>query len=993
MKKQFFRVKQLADQTFSRADKTEVLSDDLQEADRKVEYIKMACQNTGKKLASCISNQGQEKDKRLKKIPEHLLGVAMQDSGASEDDCLLGHVLVDCGKVEQDLASAELEYEIEVEQIVMAALQMVLEKDIPNIMKHKRNLSKVILDMDSARTRYQTALKHSANTGTSRVESIKTELEDAECKVEQTRDILASEMFQLVSRESEIAQTIVQYVKLQQKYHETALSHLREVIPVLERSIEDSCYKPVYGISLEEHLQVTGRKIAFPIELCVCALLELGMEEEGLFRVAGGASKLRRMKMSLDARCLTLQTALEYRDPHVIAGALKSYLRELPEPLMTHALYEDWMMAARSQHSNDARLQALWQVVQKLPQANLDNLRYLIKFLSALSRNHEVNKMTPQNIAIVIAPNLIWSQSDENSAIGMNMNAANTYSLIVDSLVSYADWFFPGDLDFYQTFARETTGMVNGMTTSIGPVPQDIPSVHPFSSGHVRSSSGEGQLIHLGESGDMKRTQSNSSLSDHSSPPHGSPKPATRRKNKPAPIPPASVASSKEQPQSFTSGTEKPDKPPRPAGPVVTTLPRPSKKHTDHHDISHPSEPTDKFQKQGTGPIGFEHFMQGSTMGRRSVDLDHTKQVAHKIQVSSGEKVPPDSCKSSEASASHGSSEAMHSPPVSDNSNTGTTTVTVTSGSVGKVSVISENPSKVCSSNTSGTSKILVTSENIQQKTCNNITSGTSTIERKQRPVAAPRSIVNINVSSGGVTAVESRSGEPATVSPSSKTSAESSRETESVGGNDVLSGVPLRRASASDGERVSKPVVPERPAALLRPTSSSFRVSRNSSDSDCATGDKPTSESERPMLERTHMYSVDKQQVSIIQVGGEREKTDSVLQRSPSVGGGVRPLSMSLPDKTSQVEKPERPPKSENVVHVSEKEHRHSSHSRTLSEGNIVDIDSNKTVILKHPPTSSGNPPGSPRVLNRPPRPQPPPPPPPTIKSRSDSTAESTDL
>jgi hypothetical protein len=51
-------------------------------------------------------------------------------------------------------------------------------------------------------------------------------------------------------------------------------------------------------------------------------------------------------------------------------------------------------------------------------------------------------------------------------------------------------------------------------------------------------------------------------------------------------------------------------------------------------------------------------------------------------------------------------------------------------------------------------------------------------------------------------------------------------------------------------------------------------------------------------------MYCVDKQQVSIIQVGGEKEKmvavpinnnnnNEPVLQRSPSIGG--RPLSMSL--------------------------------------------------------------------------------------------------
>jgi hypothetical protein len=50
----------------------------------------------------------------------------------------------------------------------------------------------------------------------------------------------------------------------------------------------ESPSKPVYGYPLEEHLLATRRKVAFPIELCVCALLELGMEEEGLFRIAGG---------------------------------------------------------------------------------------------------------------------------------------------------------------------------------------------------------------------------------------------------------------------------------------------------------------------------------------------------------------------------------------------------------------------------------------------------------------------------------------------------------------------------------------------------------------------------------------------------------------------------------------------------------------------------------------------------------------------------------
>ena len=44
----------------------------------------------------------------------------------------------------------------------------------------------------------------------------------------------------------------------------------------------------VFGQSLEDHLNATEREVAYPIELCCCCLLETGMEEEGLFRVAGG---------------------------------------------------------------------------------------------------------------------------------------------------------------------------------------------------------------------------------------------------------------------------------------------------------------------------------------------------------------------------------------------------------------------------------------------------------------------------------------------------------------------------------------------------------------------------------------------------------------------------------------------------------------------------------------------------------------------------------
>lgn len=187
-------------------------------------------------------------------------------------------------------------------------------------------------------------------------------------------------------------------------------------------------------------------------------VLEVGLYEEGIFRVAGSASKVRRLKGAFDANLVTTETLAQADehdrdyDVHVVAGALKCYLRELPEPLLTHILHDQWLEAVR-QTDHQQRLKALWVVVNQLPPVNLANLRYLVKFLAKLAANSSSNKMSPSNIAIVIAPNLIWAQRDaeeqpDMSTLGRNMSLTSDYRSIVDHLVEYNDYFFKEEIDF-----------------------------------------------------------------------------------------------------------------------------------------------------------------------------------------------------------------------------------------------------------------------------------------------------------------------------------------------------------------------------------------------------------------------------------------------------------------------------------------------------------------------------------------------------------------
>ena len=68
------------------------------------------------------------------------------------------------------------------------------------------------------------------------------------------------------------------------------------------------------------------------------------MCEEGIFRISGSVSKVKLIRNAFDAGHLDSLDLT--RDVHAVASALKSYLRELPEPLLTYSNYQDWIDAA-----------------------------------------------------------------------------------------------------------------------------------------------------------------------------------------------------------------------------------------------------------------------------------------------------------------------------------------------------------------------------------------------------------------------------------------------------------------------------------------------------------------------------------------------------------------------------------------------------------------------------------------------------------------------
>ncbi|XP_016098486.1 rho GTPase-activating protein 17-like isoform X2 [Sinocyclocheilus grahami] len=451
MKKQFNRMKQLANQTVGRAEKTEVLNDDLLMIERRLENVRFVSHNVHKKMVMCLQgNVGSDVDKRHKKLPVTALSQSMLDGGSQlGDESLIGKMMEVCGEAESKLALEQSQHEVQVERDILEPLNQLAEVDIPNILKHRKHLAKLVLDFDSAKARYQQATKAfptaaNAQAMAAKVDTLKEEMDEAQNKMEICKDQVAADMYNFSSKEGEYACYYVLLLEAQAEYHRRALASIESVLPTIQSQQDKWTEKPAFGTALEEHLKRTSREIALPIEACIMMLLETGMQEEGLFRIAAGASKLKKLKAALD--CSTSQLEEFYSDPHAVAGALKSYLRELPEPLMTYQLYEEWIQASNISDP-DKRLQALWVVCDMLPKANKTNFRYLVKFLAKLALESDVNKMTASNIAIVLGPNLLWAKTEGSLAEMAATTSVHVVS-IIELIINHSSWFFPEDVDF-----------------------------------------------------------------------------------------------------------------------------------------------------------------------------------------------------------------------------------------------------------------------------------------------------------------------------------------------------------------------------------------------------------------------------------------------------------------------------------------------------------------------------------------------------------------
>ncbi|KAK6489792.1 rho GTPase-activating protein 18-like isoform X1 [Huso huso] len=196
----------------------------------------------------------------------------------------------------------------------------------------------------------------------------------------------------------------------------------------------------LFGVPLtvlleQDQKKVPGTKVPLILQKLISHIEEEGLDTEGLLRIPGSATRIKSLCQDLEAKFYEGTFAWDSIKQHDAASLLKFFIRELPHPLLTME-YLNAFITVQKLPTRKQQLQALNLLVLFLPEPSRDTLKTLLEFLQRVIDRKEKNKMTMNNIAVVMAPNLFMfkgfrSKNGEQQEFAMATGTANLMRLLI----------------------------------------------------------------------------------------------------------------------------------------------------------------------------------------------------------------------------------------------------------------------------------------------------------------------------------------------------------------------------------------------------------------------------------------------------------------------------------------------------------------------------------------------------------------------------------
>lgn len=196
----------------------------------------------------------------------------------------------------------------------------------------------------------------------------------------------------------------------------------------------------LFGVPLatlldQDQRRAPGTKVPFILQRLINHIEEEGLDTEGLLRIPGAATRVKSLCQELESSFYDQTFPWQQLKQHDAASLLKLFIRELPHPLLT-VEYLNAFIAVNKLPTKKQQLQALNLLVLLLPEANRDTLKALVEFFQRVIDHQAKNKMTLNNVSVVMAPNIFMfkgfrAKVTEQQEFSMATSTANIVRLLI----------------------------------------------------------------------------------------------------------------------------------------------------------------------------------------------------------------------------------------------------------------------------------------------------------------------------------------------------------------------------------------------------------------------------------------------------------------------------------------------------------------------------------------------------------------------------------
>uniref|UniRef100_A0A8C5EFE3 Breakpoint cluster region protein-like n=1 Tax=Gouania willdenowi TaxID=441366 RepID=A0A8C5EFE3_GOUWI len=199
----------------------------------------------------------------------------------------------------------------------------------------------------------------------------------------------------------------------------------------------------VFGVKISTVTKRERSKVPYIVRQCLEEIERRGMEEVGIYRVSGVATDIQALKTAFDTNNKDVSVMMSEMDVNAIAGTLKLYFRELPEPLFTDELYPNFAGGITLSDSV-AKESCMLNLLLSLPEPNLVTFLFLLDHLKRVAEKESINKMSLHNLATVFGPTLL-RPAEKDSKIPTNptqpISMGDSWSLEVMAQVQVLLYF------------------------------------------------------------------------------------------------------------------------------------------------------------------------------------------------------------------------------------------------------------------------------------------------------------------------------------------------------------------------------------------------------------------------------------------------------------------------------------------------------------------------------------------------------------------------